>query len=103
MKSEVMLFCTSSSRRSSPVPVVCSSSAGARISGFRGRLVNEGFVARAASNAGWDSGGVMSVMSGRISRVYQIEIGFLTIDSHSMTPVQRIPHHRTVGNGHECF
>lgn len=47
-----------------PVPVVCSKSLGAKISGFGdGKLVSAGFVANAASRAGCDSGGVMSVMS----------------------------------------
>jgi hypothetical protein len=62
-KSDVIHFCTSGNRNSSPAPVVCIKSVGAKISGFgEGRLVKAGFVANAASKGDADSGGVTRVM-----------------------------------------
>jgi hypothetical protein len=62
-KSPVIAFCTSGSRRISPVPVVCVNSAGASTSGFGLRLVRNGLVLSADSSGGADSGGVIRVMS----------------------------------------
>jgi hypothetical protein len=66
MKSPLITFWTSGSRKRSPVPLSCVRSAGARMSGRGvGSDVRWGFCDMAASMASLDSGGVTRVMSAK--------------------------------------
>lgn len=110
IKSEVMAFWTSASRKISAVPVVCVSSLGARTSGLgAGKPVRCGFCAKAVSSGGALSGGVMRVISigpqQRIPRATEVESlrgGLLrTCYAHAVAPFQCIPHHGPIGDGHK--